>query len=98
MRNHRILSFLGNFYQNISSNARLNAIRILRIGNELGLNPKVIDNLEEGGVFVDFIRNSHYFAFEFHNDGEIIFIRKNSNGQSTVNELEVANLNQDLFN
>lgn len=98
MGTHKVLSYLSGYRQNLSSEARTNALKILKYGYELNISPKIIQDLEDGGIFIDFISNSNYFAFELHHDGDIIMVKKIGDNKTEVSEIKTTNLNIDLFN
>jgi hypothetical protein len=95
---HKILSYLS--HHNLSSQAMSNAINVMKSASESGVNPKVVQTLDEGGggIFVDFVKGSNYFAFELYNDGEIIFTKKSAGSQSQINELNQGAITHNVFN
>lgn len=62
--------------QTISLPSIENSIRVLFEGFRMNLKPRYVQDLENGGIYIDYIVNNTLYAFEFLSEGETILTKR----------------------
>lgn len=77
---------------NLDQSVKLSALHLLMIGEEKNIYPKVVEAMEDGGIFIDFFNSARYIAIEFYKDGEISALRRKTNQKEIISTVTSGDL------